>query len=250
MGPVLEKKSVARSFKFAIDGVMHALRFERHVRAHFIITAVVMGAAILLQVSKLELLILFFAISLVLVTELFNTALESAMDIAVRSYHPVAKVAKDVSAGAVFVASINAVLVGAVIFTTNAHLVMLLKAIPSPDWNSIVVRLAAVGVVLVSLAVIAIKVWTGKGTVMRGGVVSGHSALAFFLASMIVLITRNAPASVLSIAIAGMLAHSRVQAGIHSIGQVIAGAVLGCSLTALFYVLLYFTGSVWSPAGP
>jgi len=242
--PVPEKKTVARSFKFAVDGVMHALRTQRHMRVHFVIMALVMVAALLLQVSDVELIVLFFAIALVLVTELLNTALESAIDITVRSYHPIAKLAKDAAAGAVLVAAINAVLVAAVIFTTSPLLGDLLRRIPPPDWDSSVARLAALGTILVALAVVAIKTWTDTGTIMKGGVVSGHSALAFFFATMVILITRNAPASLLALAIAGMLAHSRVQAEIHSIKQVLLGAVLGTSLTALFYVLLVLSGSV------
>jgi diacylglycerol kinase (ATP) len=250
VGPVRERKTVARSFRFAVEGLMHALHTQRHMRAHFAITAAVMALAIVLQVSTEQLLIMFLTISLVLITELFNTALESAIDLAVRSYHPVAKLAKDVSAGAVLVASVNAVLVGTVIFASNPRLGQLLQAIPPVNWGAATTRLAAIGTILVSLAVVLIKTRTGQGTLMRGGVVSGHTALAFFFATMVILITRNAPASLLAVAIAGMLAHSRVQAGIHSLGQVVMGALLGCSLTALFFGLLYLTGSVWAAAGP
>ena len=218
------------------------------MRVHFVLIAIVMVVAVLLQIGKIELLLLFFCIALVLITELFNTALEAAVDIGVQSFDPLAGLAKDVAAGAVLVAAINAVLVASVLFATSPRLGHLLAEIPPIDWNSTAARLGAVGTILMSLIIIAIKTRTGKGTLMRGGVVSGHTALAFFFATMVILTTRNGMASLFALAIAGMLAHSRVQAEIHSITQVMLGALVGCCLTVFFYTFLYLTGSL--PAGP
>ena len=79
----------------------------------------VLVASLLVGVSKLELAVLILTIMLVFVTEMFNTAMEFVVDLATREYHPLAKLAKDVSAGAVLVSSVGAVLVGYLILADD-----------------------------------------------------------------------------------------------------------------------------------
>ena len=92
--------------------MIHVVRTQRNMRFHVIVAVLVLVASLLVGVRKLELAVLVLTILLVFVTELFNTALEFVVDLATREYHPLAKLAKDVSAGAVLVSSVGAVLVG------------------------------------------------------------------------------------------------------------------------------------------
>src|SRR3712207_5599068 len=82
------------------------------MRFHVVVAAVVLLGSLLVGVSKLELAALILVILFVFVTEMFNTAIEFAVDLVTKEYHPLAKLAKDVSAGAVLVSSIGAVLIG------------------------------------------------------------------------------------------------------------------------------------------
>ena len=75
-----------------------------------------MLGAVFFSVTRFELIALLFAITLVFVAELANTALEAAVDVATERFDPLAKIAKDVAAGAVFMASLNAVAVGYLVF--------------------------------------------------------------------------------------------------------------------------------------
>ena len=106
------RKRFRNSLRYAWSGVSHAVRSQRHLRVHLAIAAAVLVAAFLVGVAPLELAVLLVTITLVLMAELFNTAAEAIVDLVSPEYHPLAKVAKDVAAGAVLVSAGGAVLVG------------------------------------------------------------------------------------------------------------------------------------------
>lgn len=112
----MKSHSFADSLRNAYRGLKYALHAERNLRFHFYAAAAVLTAAWLMQVTPLELAVLFLAITLVLVTELLNTALEKAVDLYVQQEHPLARIAKDVAAGAVLITVFNAVAIGLIIF--------------------------------------------------------------------------------------------------------------------------------------
>src|ERR671919_2035303 len=95
------QQGVVRSFEHAYRGMIYAVRTQRNMRFHVVVAVVVLVASLLVGVRKLELAVLVLTILLVFVTELFNTAMEFVVDLATREYHPLAKLAKDVSAGGV-----------------------------------------------------------------------------------------------------------------------------------------------------
>src|SRR3712207_2109080 len=113
------QQGVARSFEHAYRGLIYAVRTQRNMRFHVVVATVVLLGALLVGVSKLELAVLILVILFVFVTEMFNTAMEFAVDLVTKEYHPLAKLAKDVSAGAVLVSSVGAVLVGYLILAGN-----------------------------------------------------------------------------------------------------------------------------------
>jgi len=111
-----------RSFKYAIEGFLHCVKSERNFRAHLIATIVVISLAAMLELSAFEIVALAFAIALVLICEMINTAIERTID-AVKEccendtphLDGLRKTAKDVAAGAVFISAIFATIVGGVI---------------------------------------------------------------------------------------------------------------------------------------
>ena len=104
------------SFNYAVEGIIHVLRTHRNMRLHFLAAIVVLVLALIVSVSKIELIALLLAISFVLIAEMINTAIEGAIDVATTSFDPMAKLAKDVAAGAVLIATVNAVAVGYIVF--------------------------------------------------------------------------------------------------------------------------------------
>src|SRR5207247_8428207 len=108
------------SFNFAFEGIIHVLRTQRNMRIHFAIAVAVLVFALIVNVTKLELIALLISITFVLIAEMLNSAVEAAIDIATTSFDPMAKLAKDVAAGAVLIASTNAVVVGYLVFPGKA----------------------------------------------------------------------------------------------------------------------------------
>src|SRR5262249_30132187 len=109
--------SLFQSFNHAAEGVVYAVRTQRNLWVHFGVAVIVLVAAVGFGASKLELAVLLLAITFVIVAELVNTAVEAAVDVASDEFHPTAKIAKDIAAGAVLVAALNAVAVGYLVFS-------------------------------------------------------------------------------------------------------------------------------------
>ena len=110
------KKNLQESMVCALRGIVKAFRSERNLRIHGCCALIVLLTAILLKVSQVDFALLTLAIGLVIVTELVNTAIEKAIDLFSISYHPLAKIAKDVAAGAVLFAALSAVVIGFLVF--------------------------------------------------------------------------------------------------------------------------------------
>jgi diacylglycerol kinase len=109
-------QSFLRSFKFAFEGIAHAFKTQRNFRIHCGITLLVLVMGLALRISLDQWAILFVMIALVFFAELVNTALEAIVDKVSPEIHPLAKVAKDCTAGAVLVTAIGAIIVGLLIF--------------------------------------------------------------------------------------------------------------------------------------
>lgn len=233
----MRSRSLLWSFNYAIEGIIYALRTQRNMRLHILAATVVLVAALLFHVTRLELIALLFAISLVLVAELANTALETAIDVTVERYDPMAKVAKDVAAGAVLISSLNAVAVGYLVFFDRVRGAVesgLVLARQSPA------NLTVLGLALTGVAVLVLKALTRSGTFMRGGWPSGHVALATAAATAIGYATGSATAFTLSAFIAALVAQSRVESNVHTIPQVILGALLGFLMATIVFQLFFF----------
>ena len=110
------KTNFIDSMNHALDGINYTLDHERNFKIEMIIAMLVIVAGFFFKVSKVEWLILLITTSSVLVLELVNTSIERCVDLITKDYQELAKHAKDVSAGAVLLASIFSVCVGIIIF--------------------------------------------------------------------------------------------------------------------------------------
>ncbi|MGI2326549.1 diacylglycerol kinase family protein [Planococcus sp. YIM B11945] len=105
-----------RSFKFAAEGIKTALKTEQNVRFHAFAAAVVLTAAFLTGLSDTEWIIVIGLIGGTIALEMVNSALERVVDLATAEFHPLAKQAKDMAAGAVLVFAIASAIIGLLIF--------------------------------------------------------------------------------------------------------------------------------------
>jgi diacylglycerol kinase (ATP) len=232
------RPSIIESFNVAIEGVVHVLRTQRNLRIHFAIAVAVLIVAAAVGVSKLELIVLLLSIAFVLVAEMVNTAIEGAIDAATTSFDPMAKLAKDIAAGAVLIASVNAVAVGYLVFAGKAadkaaRVLDRVRTAPA--------QITVVALVVTVIVVIATKAWTGRGTPLRGGLPSGHAAIAFAgwtAATYIVGDSHRFVVSALTFIMALLVAQTRVESGIHSALEVAYGGALGTLVTLSVFQLL------------
>ena len=104
------------SFSFAGAGIRNAVQNERNMRFHLISSLIVLGFSFYFSISKLEWIFILFAIGGMFTLELINTAIERIVDLVTEEYHPLAKQAKDIAAGAVLVYAILTMIVGFIIF--------------------------------------------------------------------------------------------------------------------------------------
>ncbi|GAB4538588.1 MAG: diacylglycerol kinase family protein [Anaerolineae bacterium] len=108
----MNRSRLVTSFKYAFSGVWYVLRTQRNARIHLLVALGVIGLGLWLGLTRTEWAIIALTIGLVLAAESFNTVAEAAVDLATAEYHPLAKIAKDVAAGAVLLMAIAAVVVG------------------------------------------------------------------------------------------------------------------------------------------
>jgi diacylglycerol kinase (ATP) len=233
------QSSLRWSFNWAFEGIVYVLRTQRNMQIHVAVAVIALVLGLVLDFSRLELAAVMGAVSLVLVAEMMNTAIEAAIDAVVTTYHPLVKIAKDVAAGAVLVATVNALAIAYFVFynrLTDPGRDLLVNVRRSPT------NLVVVTMIVTVIAAIAIKAWTGRGTPLRGGLPSGHAAAAFAAWAAITIIAeplRHAVlVSTLAFLMAMLVAQSRVEAGIHSLVETIAGAVLGTCVAIIIFQLL------------
>ena len=228
------RKHALSGFKYAQEGVLHCFRTQLHMRYHFFTLVAVLLAGLLLNLNNRDMLALVFAITLVIVTEMINTAIEAVVDMITESYNPAAKLAKDVAAGAVLLAAVNAVIAGVLTFFGQNRLQGIQdKLTKNSDPN--IAGVVVMGIVLLTLIVIISKVVSNTGSPWKGGIISGHSAIGFLLAMTIFFTAGNTAVSFLAILLAILVAQSRVESGVHSLREVVLGAVLAILLTSMVY---------------
>jgi len=112
----VKTKKLINSFKYAIQGFLISFKKERNMKIHIFIMLIVILFGIILKISKMEWVICIILFGLVLAGEMFNTAIETTVDIAMPLKSTKAKIAKDVSAGGVLILSIISAIIGLMIF--------------------------------------------------------------------------------------------------------------------------------------
>jgi len=111
----MKNKNFFEALKHAAEGILTGFKTQWNIKTQILIAIMVIIAGMILKLTKIEMLFVVFAIALVLIAEMLNTAIESVVDLVTEEFKEKAKVAKDVGAGAVLIASINAIIVAIII---------------------------------------------------------------------------------------------------------------------------------------
>ena len=222
------------SANYAIEGILHAAKTERHLRYHFYAAVLILLLSLILGITRSEFIAIAIVAIIVLSVEMLNTAIEATVDIIFKEYDNRAKIIKDIAAGAVLTASIGSAVVGYIIF---------LPYLKNIFENGLKIAkhsgedVAIISFVVLLILVIITKTFFGKGSPLRGGIPSGHAAVAFSIWAAVTFLTEAFLPSFLILILAVLVAQSRVSIGVHKPWEVILGALLGSVVTFFLFKL-------------
>ena len=224
-----------KGFDYAYEGLVWAINHEKNMKFHLLALAILLVGSLFFNLSRVEMITLVFAVCFVLGFELLNTSIEQAVNLASGGkYSPFAKVSKDLSAAATFIAALNALFV--------AYLIFFDKFLDL--YNSVFARitrrpshLAVITLALVIVVTIFLKgvFYEGHGSAFKGGFVSGHTSLSFCAATIGILLVDQPLVKLMFIGLALIVAESRYEANIHSVPEIIRGAILGTSMAMAIF---------------
>lgn len=228
----MKNRNLTDSFNNAINGIIHAIKTERNMKIHVAIGMALIVMSLFFDLTKTEFMIICLTIAIVIICELFNTAIEVIVDMLAADFHPKAKIIKDVAAGAVLVASFFSVIIGYFIFfervSTGLEIgVQRVKQYP--------MHVTVIALIITIAVVLILKAFTPKGTPLRGGMPSGHAAIAATISTAIGLWSINIKITILCLFLSFLVIQSRLDAKIHSFIEVFMGAVLGFLITLLLF---------------
>ena len=233
----LKKGSFIDAWKNAFHGIIYAVTSQGNVRKQLVIAVFVLFISLLFNLTRAEFLCLMFTIILIIVAEMFNTAVETVVDLYTDLYHPKAKIAKDVAAGGVVITAINSLIVAYFLFfdkISDIGLNFIRNLANSP------VHMAFIGIFLIIILTVTLKAasYTKKYKLLKKGFTpSGHAAIAFGANTIIWLSTTNIVILTLSFFMAVLVSVTRVEAKERTAKEVIVGALTGIAVVALLYGL-------------
>jgi diacylglycerol kinase (ATP) len=218
----------------AINGILHAAKTQRHMRYHLFTAIMLLIFSLILGISWTEFAVLVVLAIIVISTEMLNTALETITDILFKEYDTRAKIIKDTAAGAVLITALGASVIGYIILFNPLkrmfHEGLTVAKHAGED-------IAAIALVVVLILVVLIKALFGRGTPLKGGMPSGHAAVAFSVWTAVTFLTEGFLPSLLIFLLAVLIAQSRVTTGIHKPWEVIFGALVGIAVTFFLFSL-------------
>ncbi len=220
----------------ATEGILLAVKTQPHLKFHLLASFSVLLGCFVIGLDKVEFALIAMITIVVIVTEMFNSALEAVVDLTTQEFKPLARTAKDVSAGAVLISAIGALVIAYLILGPHLLNIWLgFYRVPRHAAGNI----AMLALIMIMLIVILIKSHFGSGHPLRGGFPSGHSASAFSLWISLVHITVNPWLIGSGLLGAILIAASRLRLKIHTFRDVFFGALLGCAMTLILFKVFF-----------
>jgi diacylglycerol kinase (ATP) len=221
-----------------LTGVVHTFRTQRHMRFHLYVVLVVMLLGMFVNLGLREMLVLLFTISLVIIAEMFNSAIEATVDLVSPNYSPLAKFAKDIAAGAVLITTIIALVVGGLLILGENRWEAIKINLTSESLGVTFVPRIFIGCFILFIIIVIGKGLGKGGQVLKGGLVSGHAAYGFFLATSVMFLVDSFLVSAIAILLAAIIAQSRWEAKIHTVFELSLGAAVGTLMSLLLFGLV------------
>ena len=234
---------VLDAWKHAIDGIIYATTTQRNVKIQLLIAVAVVIVSLFFDLSRAEFLCFLFTIMLILFAEMCNTAIETVVDLYVDVYHPKAKIAKDVAAGGVVIAAINALIVAYFLFFDKVSDIGI-NFIKNIATSPIHLAFATIVIVVIAILVLIAIARTNKHKGLSHKFMpSGFTTLAFAANTIIWLMVDNMSNSqainivilTLSLVLSILVAASRIEAKAHKVSEVIFSACVGIIMVLIIY---------------
>ncbi|MCM8769287.1 MAG: diacylglycerol kinase [Candidatus Omnitrophica bacterium] len=229
---ITKQRDLLSSFNSAFRGLLYILKIERNFRLHFLVgTGVVLGS-LFLNLTLGEFLGILLVVMAVMVAEVFNTVIEHLTDTLFQQFSIQAKRIKDMSAAAVLLTAVTAVIAGYLITA---------KYFP-PGWRFAFKNIAGspwyvtfVGLVVVCTLSLILKFILKRDSLLSGGMPSLHSGISFSIWTIVSFLTfhQQPLISLLVLWLAIWVAQSRIERRIHKLEEVIIGALVGILITVL-----------------
>lgn len=230
----MKNKNLIDSFNNAINGILHAIKYERNMKIHVCIAVILFVMALFFDLSKLEFMIISLTVCIVIVCELINTAIEVMVDLVTSEYHPKAKIVKDVSAGAVLISAFFSVVVAYFVFFERVSSGLEIGIDRIRNYK---MHISVIALIITLFVVLALKALSGKGTPLKGGMPSGHAAIASSITTSIALWSVNIKITILCMILALLVIQSRLESKTHNFMEVFWGTILGFLFTLLLFQL-------------
>ena len=228
--------------KNAVNGIVYCASTQTNIRKQLVLGTLVMILSLFYDFSTSEFLCLTFAVFFVIFAEMINTAIETIVDLLVDVYHPKAKIAKDIGAGAVVLAAVNAVIIAYFLFFKQIQITKISDTIFS-EMVASPSHLAFVGIILTIIAIIvmksAIETSKDKTGMEIKFIPSGQSAFAFALLTAIWINSQNAIVFCLALILSLLVAGNRMNDK-STFAEVVFGAFMGMLIVILIYGITIF----------
>jgi diacylglycerol kinase (ATP) len=220
----------------ATEGILEAAKNHRHVKFHLLVAFVVLFGCFLIGIEKFEFIAIALITLLVIVAEMFNSALEVVVDLKSPEKNEKARIAKDIAAGAVLITAVGALIVGYLILWPY-----FLRIIHEGFWiaKHYAENIAVLAVIIIMILVVMLKAYLGKGHPLKGGCPSGHTAVVFSMWISLTYISTSAVVWIVGLVIALLVTASRLLKNIHSLLDIVVGAALGILTTITLFWIFY-----------
>lgn len=239
----LYNKNFLQAVGNAVNGIVYCATTQSNITKQLILGTIVMILSLFYNFTTAEFLCLTFAVFFVIFAEFINTAIETIVDLYVDTFHPKAKIAKDVGAGAVVLTAINAIIVAYFLFFKETEIGPMADSI----FNQMVSspkHLTFVAIILTVIAIMAMKGAFKKRDISRGVkeegfLPSGQSALTFAVLTAIWINSKNLIVFCLALILSIMVVGNRLY-NKKTFGEVLFGSFMGVLIVLLVYGLTVF----------
>ena len=238
--PRLYNASFAQACENAVNGMIYCVTTQTNMRKELILGTIVMILSLFYDYSVSEFLCLVFAVFFVIFAELINTSIEAIVDLITEEYHPKAKIAKDVGAGACVLTAINAIIVAYFLFLRETDISKMGTTLFTTLVSS-KVHLVFVGIILTVIAVIGIKAAISIRKHQLGKEVkfipSGQSAVAFAILTAIWINSKDPVTFCLALVLSLIIGNRMYSA--RKFSEVLFGAFMGALIVMMVYGLIF-----------